>query len=312
MNGLLRHLVVGLAIAASALTPRESAAVAYSVDPASALDPSALYRLGAALDSSAASLGLQSGDNMTSITTGVVGNVQTYFSVDRTSTGVTGSAVRAMSLTGGQAAAVFYAGSADCTPNCLIAAPALLGLGTGDNIDALMGFGMGFASTNFFFTLGRDSPTLATLGASSADILLHRADGSLSIALTAAALGLTASDAIDALEVNYPGPILDGPFTIPEGADLRYSLDRASPTLGGLHSPADLFARHAAIWSLQTAASFGLDATDNIDAIATNFVDPPCFNEPVECPEPATGLVIATAMGALGLARRRRPRAESR
>lgn len=298
--------VAGLAAIGIMMAPPSALSAAFSVDPTSANNPAALYFHGASLDSGAASLGFQSGDNLTSITTGVVGNVATYFSVDRASTGVAGSAVRAMSVLGGQAASVFRAGGAGCLLNCLTASNTGMGLAVSDNIDALMGFGTGFSSVSFFFTLDRTSPTLVTLGASSADILLHRADGSLSVALSAAALGLTSEDAIDALEVNYPSLTPDGPFTIPEGAAIRYSLDRASPTLGSTYSPADLFVRDHGVWTVGSAASFGLNATDNIDAITTSFVDPPCFNNPVECPEPASGLVLAVAAGAIGLVRRRR------
>ncbi len=301
---LFSNLARGFAVAVFATQAAGAAVFSYDV-ATTAADPASLYAYGRAVDSSAASLGLAAGDDITSATSGVLGNIIWFFSVDRASTGLTGTAV-ADHGAAGRGASVFYQGPF-CVVNCLAASYTGLGMTASDEVDAMMGSAFGFGGRDFFFTLGRTSPTLAALGATAADILFHAADGALSVALSGTALGLGAGDAIDALEIDLPGPLLPGPFSFPAGTTYYWSLDRASPGLGSTYSPADVFRyRLGEGLSVTTAGSLGLNATDNIDALASNFID--CWPNPAVCvPEPASLALFGVALGGIGWVRRRKP-----
>jgi hypothetical protein len=98
----------------------------------------------------------------------------------------------------------------------LYASSAFLGLMSADDIDAVVVFEdgtAGFSATGdtVFFSLAPGSPSLATYGASPADILVAgaAAGGGTAIFATAASLGLSASDNLDALDlVPEPGALV--------------------------------------------------------------------------------------------------------
>ena len=94
----------------------------------------------------------------------------------------------------------------------LFATGASLGLGPGDDIDALAiiedGSGGPSVADVVFFSLTPGSPSLAGLGASPADILVSSIGGVPGIAITAGTIGLLATDDVDALDL----------FVVPEPA----------------------------------------------------------------------------------------------
>jgi hypothetical protein len=115
-----------------------------------------------------------------------------------------------------------------------------------------------------FLTLAPGSPMLTDLGASSADILMAGVDYvPLEWADGAADLGLNANDAIDALCVLDNG---DGVYG--SGDRVLFSLAPGSPTLAAQSfSPADILAPGSPPSRRYTAASLGLQAGDNVDAM---------------------------------------------
>jgi hypothetical protein len=129
---------------------------------------------------------------------------------------------------------------------------------SGEDVDALDGCSVSGASTGpIYFTLAPGSPTLGTLGASAADVLTASGGGSPSVAFTAASIGLTSGDVIDALAF--------------DGSSLRLSLAPGSPTLTSLSaSPADILASAGGPSGPITVADTlpGLTPTDNVDALA--------------------------------------------
>jgi hypothetical protein len=94
----------------------------------------------------------------------------------------------------------------------LYATDAAIGLGPGDDIDALAliedGSGGPSPADVIYFSLTPGSPTLAGLGASPADILVTSIGGAPAVAFTAGSIGLLASDDVDALDL----------FVVPEPA----------------------------------------------------------------------------------------------
>ncbi len=89
------------------------------------------------------------------------------------------------------------------------AAAAALGLAATDDIDAVhyMEDGTAGASAGdmVYFSLAPGSPSLPGLGATAADILVVTPGGVPGIAFTAAAIGLVATDNLDALSMHTPG-----------------------------------------------------------------------------------------------------------
>jgi hypothetical protein len=115
-----------------------------------------------------------------------------------------------------------------------------------------------------YLTLAPGSPTLALLGATSADILASGADFVPTVwAAGAANLGLQAGDVIDAFCLFEDG---DGVYG--QGDRLLFSLARGSPTLTRIAAgPADLLVPAPPRVAVP-AAALGLEATDNVDALS--------------------------------------------
>ncbi len=94
----------------------------------------------------------------------------------------------------------------------LFATGAALGLGPGDDIDALAiiedGSGGASPADIVYFSLTPGSPSLLALGASPADILVSSIGGVPGIAIPAGTIGLLVSDDVDALDL----------FVVPEPA----------------------------------------------------------------------------------------------
>ncbi len=137
-----------------------------------------------------------------------------------------------------------------------------------------------YLSTNdFFFSVSQGSPSLPRLStdASGADLFFYDATvGRVSLYATAAALGLAASDDIDAMIV------VDADLDKQFGADdlVFFSLSPNSPSLATIPgvSPvagaADIFLSHAGrgLSVLAPAGVLGLgDAADNVDALELDY-----------------------------------------
>jgi hypothetical protein len=122
----------------------------------------------------------------------------------------------------------------------------------------------GVPDQTIYLTLAPGSPTLALLGATSADILASGADFVPGVwAAGVANLGLRAGDVIDALCLFEDG---DGVYG--QGDRLLFSLARGSPTLTqSAAGPADLLLPAPPRVAVP-AAALGLEATDNVDALS--------------------------------------------
>lgn len=110
-------------------------------------------------------------------------------------------------------------------------------------------------------TLGPDSPTLAAIGATSADILLATAGELPEVWATGAALGLRSGDVVDGLCVGENG---DGSYGA--GDRLLLSLRAGSPSLGAWGLAAGDLLR-APLRRAFGAAQLGLAAADDVDAL---------------------------------------------
>lgn len=300
-----------LAVALAMLTALPSQAVVFSIDATNAppgIGPADIlesfgggnFRLAA----TAAELGLRSGDDITGLHNGAVAAWLLWFSVDRNSTGLPGTAVRQQG--NGQAADIFVSGDLANLPagqNALAIDNRELGLADGANIDAAYWFSWQ-PERAFLFTLAPNSPTLALLGATAGDILIHQPNNDMAVFRTAAQLGLQDGDVLDAFQlVESPTP---GSF------ELLFSLAPGSPTLAAMSaSAADILTPGANGPRVHTAAwQIGLNESDNLDVISGTF---DCSREAkaddCKIPEPGSlplaGLALTLVAGA-AVARRRR------
>ncbi len=208
-----------------------------------------------------------------------------HFSVDQGSQGAAGTAVRAEANCNptepqadvfgteadGSNVQVFDGDGAACGGNAGLSLYLTEGISS-TNVYALDGDTClsvdlscdGFPDSPIFFTLAPGSPTLTATVATSADILVTNIEYTpVKWADGAADLGLVAGDVIDALCVREDG---SGVY---DGEDLVvFSLAPGSPTLAVLSAgPADLLLPGQPPGVFYTAASLGLQATDNVDAV---------------------------------------------
>jgi hypothetical protein len=137
-----------------------------------------------------------------------------------------------------------------------------------DDMDALA-WGTAIPDPDIYFSLAPSSPTLATLGASPADILVTRIGETPVIYRSAASLGLRAGDNIDGLCL-YRN----------ENKDVfLLSLGRGSPTLAAIGaSPDDLLYAGGPDYRpsiFNNGSQYGLLSTDNLDAVKCQEPKPP-------------------------------------
>ncbi len=259
-------------------------------------------------------LGLLPGDEIDALSAGsdiVTGNDIIFFSVDRYSCGLQGPAfpydVAGQSGLGQQAGDIFvtmnlnYVQSAPVGYNYLDVNQHEFGLvpagsigfpdrqysGDIDNLDAYsmeeFDFNAdGVPDVPVYFSLAAGSPTLATLGASPADILVWAPGVGLNVFLSASQLGLdSGGDDIDALALEIIGGNIE----------LYFSLTPNSASGLG----ADIYYSNAQGWNTVAfpASVLGLLGMDNVDALETNAV-----------PEPVTILLIM--LGLVELVRKKK------
>jgi hypothetical protein len=226
----------------------------------------------------AASLGLPavSADEIDAMSDFGVDEEGPFFSVDRASVGLPGTAVAAQAALGQAAGDIFRAipgalhlnqRSLGLLPSILPGAPTAAPI---DNLDALNFFNATIENRLYSLAPGN------SLGVSGADLI----NSSGITVVTAAALGLLPGDDIDALQWIFSG--------------YYFSLTPGSPSLAG-SSPADIFYSPGnGSFSLHTDATrLGLQSTDNVVALAW-------------LPEPTSFSLVG--MGLLGLAGARRRR----
>ncbi len=126
----------------------------------------------------------------------------------------------------------------------------------------------GVPESPVFLTLAAGSPTLALIGATPADVLMTNVEfTAVKWADGVADLGLVTGDVIDALCVREDGSgVYDGEDQV------VFSLAPGSPTLSALSaSAADLLLPGRPPTVFYTAASLGLQSTDNVDAVMCSF-----------------------------------------
>lgn len=266
------------------------------------LDAATLYKLPKppTVALSRAGLGLQPGDDLDALSFGtdgidVAGATTLAFSVDANATGLPNTGVAQQAALGRQEGAEFVTMLAE-TNQTLVPAEVIVPLPDTDDLDSLTDYPASAVDFDgdldpedpVFFSLAPGSPTLASLGASPADVLVT-VNGSVSVFASAAALGLTTGDDLDALclmksalptttlragstvsVVPAPGPLL---------FDLAvFSLAPGSPRLAAQgHSAGDLFLTNfsnsrpplasAPLVLYADASDLGLTATDDVDAL---------------------------------------------
>jgi hypothetical protein len=134
----------------------------------------------------------------------------------------------------------------------------------GHDVAAVDADGDGVPQRPVYFSLRAGSPSLAALGVSPADVLVTSHGAAPTVYASAVALGLTPGDDLDALCLREDG---DGAFG-PSGA-LYLSLAPGSPSLAAAGAgPGDLLAPGAPPVVVRSAATLGLLASDDVDAIA--------------------------------------------
>jgi hypothetical protein len=231
----------------------------------------------------AAQIGLNSDDNIDALHFGSQGSIGTWFSVDAASTGLAGTEVRDQSDRNEQSGDVFALPPIGSHPHSLEVDEAVFGLASSDNIDAMYWNNI-TASDSFVFSLAQGSPTLELHGWSGADMLVSN-NGVVARFLEAGSgvlRGLQALDDIDALDGDH--------------VTLLYSLAPGSPSLG-MNSAADIFDHTG---GKKTASAAGLNAHDNIDALASSF---DCSLDVLDdcIPVPAPESIFILLLGLTGL-----------
>jgi hypothetical protein len=249
---------------------------------------------------SRAGLGLANGDDVDALSFGTDAFDQPdattlVFSVRPGSMGAPNTGVRQQAA-GGTEEGSEYVTFVDSTNQTLVPADVIVPLAQTDDLDSLTDYPAAVVDLDadlipdrpVFFSLAPGSPSLATLGASPADVLVS-IGGVPSIYAPAAALGLTASDDVDALclmKSNLPSTTLrSGP--IPSAAPAPgpllfdaalFSLSSGSPRLAQQgHTAGDVFVTNFSnsrpnlvntpLALYADAAQLGLLAADDLDAL---------------------------------------------
>jgi len=302
--------VIGISLGALALSPGGASAFDFSVDPASpaiqpavsgGITPDDVLVPGPAVRFLGTQLGLQ--DN---VTAGQYDNLDAlsygqdslrgplFFSVDRVSVGLPGTAVYQQAALGVSDAAgdVFQTQIPPDNNNILVVDEQQIGLTGGLSGDDLNGLELNSSPNPFvYFSIDRLSATNGYgTGSLAADILISSLHGSFSTYAAHGIMGLLADDNLDALV------LLDGGAKgVADAGDVAwFSLDAFSPTLASLgYSPADIFeTRFDGTFARKfTAAQLGLAASDELDALDT--------------PAPASLPLLLAGLAALRLRRRR-------
>lgn len=270
----------------------------FSVAPGgpSGLDAAEIFDLPTAPRIPPASLGLTTKDDLDGLSYGLdyidpdANNMDLRFSVDDASVGVSGSAVdteasKVPNEAHGDEFAVMpllpFGGSnvqiLDETGDTAPPFPLLIS----DDLDALTeppaSFvdpdGDGVPDFPVYFSLSTGSPSLGTILATPADILMSVGGGAPSVVFAAGALGLTSADDVDAFCLDL------------STSTVLYSLAPGSPSLviAGA-GPADLFLVIGAGPPIATPFAYvpafilGLDAKDNLNALKCTFPEVDYFS----------------------------------
>jgi hypothetical protein len=269
--------------------------IKFSVDPASpaitgAVTPDDVLTAGPAVFTPGTALGLvdnvQTGmfDNLNALSYGQ-DPIQNplFFSVDRVSVGLPGSAVNVRALPGvATAAKDVYVALPPVDSNSLFLDGARLGLAPGFFGDDLDGLELDTAPAPFtYFSIDFLSDSNAFGGGDLAnDILISRGNGLFGIFAQHGVLGLQVGDDIDALVLDdrfEPGILNPGidkalfsltPFS---SSTFTFSGAAYAPGVLGELSPADIlftdFTGDFSLWA--SAANIGLRPGDNVDALDT-------------------------------------------
>jgi hypothetical protein len=220
---------------------------------------------------------------------GPVGLAQTLFTVDGASQGVAGSAVRGEAgCAVAEPQADVFGGSIDganvqvfdgdgvvCAGNAGL--PLFLTEGRpSDRLDDLDVDACRFVDSDcdgvpeapVFFTLAPGSPTLELLGATSADVLMSYGAQIPALWASAADLGLSSRDIVDALCIRESG---NGVFDSDD--QVLFSLARGSPALSAVGaSAADMLRPGSPPRVFLRASALGLAPTDNVSGMACAFL----------------------------------------
>ena len=248
-------------------------------------------------------LGLVPGDDIDAMSYIFPRAFPLHFSVDPASFGLPGPAapdVFTEAMVGQAAGDIYFGPLPGPGGNTLVVNQDLLGLvpaippgvpppGPIDNLDALELTPDGFipGPVGLFYSLTPQSPTLAMLGASPADILTTSPAGAPMVFTPAAALGLMPLDDVDALMIGPGVPAIGG---------IAFSLAPGSPSLGAVLTPADVLGVGIGPVPIPLIPAIGLGlagATDDLNAIAA-------------IPEPQTWATMLAGLGLVGWLGRRR------
>lgn len=218
----------------------------FGIAAGGSLDAATLFRLPLPppVALSRSGLGLQAGDDIDALSFGtdgidVAGATTIAFSVSPSSQGSPNTGVAQQAALGRQEGAEFVTVLND-TNQTLVPAAAIVPQPDTDDLDSLTDYppsvvdldADGDAENPVFFSLAPGSPTLGALGASAADLLVS-VNGVVSVYASAAALGLTAADDVDALCLMKSG--------LPSTTLRAGSVASAVPAVGGLIFDAALF-----------------------------------------------------------------------